>query len=112
MFLRHRFMWLIIAVSIVLVVGACGATLESGVTEVLTAEQITAVGCDAAASEGQIKRCFATVIRCNPQDTDLKMNVCMENRINAFNCGTIGETPTNDLATCVVGKIQAGNIPE
>lgn len=118
MFLRHRFMWLIIAVSIVLVVSACSPELTSGVTEVLTAEQITAVGCDAAASEGQIKRCFATVIRCNPQDTELKMNECIVDKIdNVYDCGPVRDNGEQDarhpseIASCMVEGIQSGEIP-
>ena len=115
MFLRYRFVWLFLSVFLVLIVGACGVT-PSGVTEGLTAEHVTAVGCDAAASEGQIKRCFATVIGCDPKVIDGKMNVCMKTRIETakpygFDCGTIGETPANEIAACMVYEIQRGYIP-
>ena len=120
MFLRYRFVWLVISVFFVLIVGACGVT-PSGVTEGLTAEQITAVGCDASASEGQIKRCFATVIGCDPQNLpdDQKMNECMKDRIETaqpygFGCGPIeGEEAKapNEIAACMVEAIQSGDIP-
>jgi hypothetical protein len=89
---------------------------------VLTSEQITAVGCDPDASKGQMKRCFATVIGCDPPDTELKMIECMKAKIEntlgddppGFDCGPIegeGAESPNEIAGCMVGKIQAGKIP-
>ena len=119
MFLRHRFVWLVISIFLVLIVGACAVT-PSGVTEGLTAEQITAVGCDASASEGQIKRCFATVIGCDPKNLpeDQKMNECIVDKIdNVYFCGPVRDTEEqearhpSDIAACMVDAIQNGEMP-
>ena len=107
MFLRHRFLWLVISVFLVLIVGACASEPTLEVTEVMTAEQITAVGCDPAASEGQIRQCVVNAIGCNPRDTELKVKACMEDKIeNVYRCGTVGETPPNEIAACMVGCFQ------
>jgi hypothetical protein len=110
MFLRYRFVWLVISIFLVLIVGAC----STGFTEGVTAEQITAVGCDASASEGQMKRCFATVIDCDPQNLpeEQKMNECIVDKIeNDYGCGTIGETNPSEIAECMVRAIQGGETP-
>jgi hypothetical protein len=99
---------LIIAVFIVLAVSACASEPGLGITEVMTAEQITAVGCDASASEGQIKHCVTTAVGCDPKNPTEKVKVCMEKKVTEFECGPI-EKPANEIAACMVDYFQNGD---
>ena len=109
----RRFVELIILVSLVLVVSACASEPTLGLTEVLTAEQISAVGCDPEASEGQLNKCAVKALGCEPGDPEQTVKACMLAEIeNTYDCGPVedngeeeAKTP-NEIAACMVEYFQ------